>query len=307
MTADRSSFAALSDQLAEAVAQAGAAVVAVHARPRLPSTGVHWRDGLVMTTEGTIRREDGITVTLPDGATAPAKLVGRDRGTDLAVLRIEPGQLPVARTGEPAELRPGHLVLALARLDELGARAAFGAVSAVGGRWRCWKGGEIDRLIQSDLMIYPGFGGGPLVDAAGRIHGLNSGGLSRTLATTSPAGTVNRVLDQLVERGYVSRGWVGAAMQPVRFNPAAQRRLGLPTDGGLVLVAVETDAPAAAAGLLVGDVIVSVNGANVDDPAQIVEALAGDVVGKSLHLELVRGGQRVAADVLVGERPRERR
>jgi S1-C subfamily serine protease len=307
MSADRHSLAALSDQLADAVAQAGVATVAVHARPRLASTGVHWRDGIVMTTEGTIRREDGITVTLPDGATLPATLAGRDRGTDLAVLRIAPGRLAVAKRGDPAALRPGHLVLALARLDELGARASFGAVSAVGGRWRCWKGGEIDRLVQSDLVIYPGFGGGPLVDATGGIHGLNSGGLSRSLATTIPAGTVDRVLDQLVERGYVSRGWLGAAMQSVRFNPAAQQRLGLTAEGGLVLIAVEPDGPSAAAGLLVGDVIVSVGGTPVDDPAQIVEALAGDVVGTSLHLDLVRGGQRTAADVLVSERPRERR
>jgi S1-C subfamily serine protease len=307
MSADKNSLAALSDQLADAVAQAGAATVAVHGRPRLASSGVHWRDGIVVTTEGTIRREDGITVTLPDGGSVPASLAGRDRGTDLAVLKIPAGRLPVAKKGDPAALRPGHLVLALARLDELGARAAFGAVSAVGGRWRCWKGGEIDRLVQSDLVIYPGFGGGPLVDAAGAVHGLNSGGLSRSLATTIPAGTVDRVLDQLLQRGYVSRGWIGAAMQPVRFNPAAQKRLGLAAEGGLVIIAVEPDAPGAAAGLLVGDVIVSVNGGAVDDPAQVVEALSGDVVGKSLRLDLVRGGQRATADVLVGERPRERR
>ena len=307
MSQDRNSLAALSDQLADAVATASASIVAVHARPRLASTGVHWRDGIVMTTEGTIRREDGITVTLPDGATVPATLAGRDRGTDLAVLRIEPGKLPVAGKGDAATLKPGHLVLALARLDELGARAAFGAVSAVGGRWRCWKGGEIYRLVQSDIVIYPGFGGGPLVDTAGRIHGLNSGGLSRVLATTIPAATVDRVLDQLVERGYVSRDWLGAAMQPVRFNPAARKRLGLAAEGGLVIVAVEPEGPSAAAGLLVGDVIVSVNGRPVDDPSQVLEALAGDVVGKSLRLDLVRGGQKASADVLVGERPRERR
>jgi S1-C subfamily serine protease len=307
MTADQTEFVALSDHLADTVSQAGAAIVAVHARGRLPSTGVHWRDGIVMTTEGTVRREQGITVTLPDGAAVPATLAGRDRGTDLAVLRIEPGRLPVAKLGDPSTLLPGHLVLGLARLDELGLRAAFGAVSAVGGPWRCWKGGEIDRLIQSDFVVYPVFGGGPLVDASARVHGLNSGGLSRSLATTIPASTVTRVLDQLVERGYVSRGWLGAAMQPVRFNPAARRRLGLEAEGGLVLIAVEPDAPSAAAGLLVGDVIVGLNGKPVDDPAQIVDVLSGDVVGKSLHLDLVRGGERASADVLVGERPRERR
>ena len=168
MTDSRSSIAALSDQLADAVAAAGASVVAVHARPRLPSTGVHWKDGVVVTTEGTVRQEEDITVSLPDGKRIPATFAGRDRGTDLAVLRIPPGSLGVAELGDPAVLRPGNLVLALGRLDEGGARAAFGAVSATGGKWRAWKGGEIDRWLQSDLTIYPGFGGGPLVDSGGQ-------------------------------------------------------------------------------------------------------------------------------------------
>src|SRR5213079_960449 len=271
----------LSEQLADAAATAGAALVAVHARPRLPSTGVHWKDGVVVTTEGTTRREDDIEVTLPDGRRIPATLAGRDRGTDLAVLRIASGSLPVATLGDPATLRPGHLVLALARLDEGGPRAAFGAVSATGGKWRCWKGGEIDRWLQSDLEIYPGFGGGPLVDAAGRIHGVNSGGLSRALATTIPVATVNRVMAQLLERGYVARGWIGAAMQP--------------------------DARASRAGLVVGDVSVAIDGHSLDGVDQLLDVLAGDVVGKTLRLEVVRAGQPVSVDVVIGERSRRAR
>ena len=292
MTAERRSLTELSDQLADAVAQAGATIVAVHARPNLPSTGVHWRDGVVVTTDGTVRRDAGITVTLPSGASATATLAGRDRGTDLAVLKIEPGQLPVARLGDPATLRPGHLALALARLDERGPRAAFGAVSAVGGPWRCWKGGEIDRLVQSDLVIYPGFGGGPLVDVEARVHGVNSGGLSRSLATTIPVGTVERVVTQLLQRGYVARGWMGAAMQPVYYEAAVQQQLGLPASGGLVVLSVEAGGPAAHAGLAIGDVIVAVDGRPVEHPDQILALLAGDVVGKTLHLDVVRGGGR---------------
>src|SRR5712692_5361014 len=127
VTDSRSSIAALSDQLADAVAAASTSVVAVHARPRLPSTGVHWKDGVVVTTDGTVRQEEDITVTLPppDGRRIPATFVGRDRGTDLAVLRIPPGSLRVAELGDPAVLRPGNLVLALARLDEGGARATL--------------------------------------------------------------------------------------------------------------------------------------------------------------------------------------
>ena len=305
MTDTRTSLAILSDQLADAAATAGDSIVAVHARPRLPSTGVHWQDGVIVTTDGTIQREGDLTVTLPDGRKLAATLAGRDRRTDLAVLRVAAGSLPVARPGDAASLKPGNLVLALARLGQGGPRVSFGAVSAVGGRWRCWKGGEIDRLLQSSLTLYPGFGGGPLVDAVGQIHGINSGGLSRAFATTVPVETVNRVVRQLLERGYVARGWLGAAMQPVRFNPAAQKRLGLEGDSGLVILSVEADGPAASAGLLVGDVIVKLGGRPIEDVEDLVDALGRtDVVGRSLELDLVRGGERVKADVLIGERPR---
>ena len=268
MTTPRSPLAQLSDQLADAVAKASRAVVSVHGRPRLPSTGVHWRDGIVVTTEATVRRDTDLTVTLPDGRSVPATLAGRDRATDLVALRIPAGELAVAELGDPTQLRPGHLVLALARLGPPpgGPRVAFGAVSVTGDRWRCWKGGEIDLWLQSDLTLYPGFGGGPLVDAEGSIHGINSGGLSRPLATTIPVSTVDRVLEQLLRRGFVPRGWLGAAMQAVRFTPALRERLGLERDGGLVLLSVEPDSPSSLAGLLVGDVIIGLDGRPIEHP-----------------------------------------
>jgi S1-C subfamily serine protease len=305
MTDNRTSLAILSDQLADAAAAAAQSIVAVHARPRLASTGIHWQDGVVVTTDATVRRESDISVTLPDGRKLPATLAGRDRRTDLAVLRVDPGSLPAARLGDPESLRPGHLVLALARLGPGGHRVSFGAVSAVGERWRSWKGGEIDRLLQSNLTLYPGFGGGPLVDATGQIHGINSGGLSRAFATTIPVETVNRTVRQLLERGYVARGWLGAAMQPVRFNPEAQRRLGLESDSGLVILSVEGDGPAASAGLLVGDVMVRLGGRPVRAVEDLAEALwANDAVGRRLDLDLVRGGELIKVSVLIGERPR---
>ena len=297
VTDSRSSIAALSNQLADAVASAGAALVAVHARPRLPSTGVHWKDGVVVTTDGTIKQEEDIAVTLPDGRRIAATLAGRDRGTDLAVLRIPAGSLAVAELGDPAALRPGNLVLALARLDEGGPRAAFGAVSATGGKWRSWKGGEIERWLQSDLTLYPGFGGGPLVDSAGRIHGVNSGGLSRPFATTIPVETVNRVVTQLLERGYIARGWVGAAMQPVRFDKRT----------GLLIASIEPDAPAAKAGLLLGDVLVAIDGESIESFEQLLDVLSGDAVGKRVRLDVVRAGEQRAIELEIGERPRRPR
>ncbi len=294
---------ALSDALAHAVEQSARSVVTVHARPRLPSSGVHWRDGLVVTTDGTIRRTEGITVTLPDGKSVSATLQGRDPGTDLAVLRLPTGLAPVAEFAATS-LTPGHLVLALGRLDESGPRSSFGAVSSVGGSWRSWKGGEIDSRLQSDLTIYPGLGGGPLVDVSGKIHGINSGGLSRGLATTIPVKTVERVLSALLTKGYVARGYLGAALQPVRFSDNARKRIGLNDSGGLVVLEVDPDGPAAVGGLLLGDVIVAANGQLVESPEDLLGLLKPEMVGRTLKLDLVRGGVKASAELLVGERPR---
>jgi S1-C subfamily serine protease len=293
----------LSDALAEAVERSARAVVTIHARPRIPSSGVHWRDGIVVTTDGTVRRTEGITVTLPDGKSVPATLQGRDPGTDLAVLKIPPGLLPVAELASTG-LAPGHLVLALGRLDESGPRSSFGAVSSVGGSWRSWKGGEIDARLQSDLTIYPGLGGGPLVDVAGRIHGINSGGLSRGLATTIPVKTVERVLSALLAKGYVARGYLGAALQPVRFSENARKRIGLDDSAGLVVLEVDPDGPASVGGLLLGDVIVAANGQMLEGPEDLLGLLKPEMVGRTLKLDLVRGGVKAAAELLVGERPR---
>src|SRR5258706_12196692 len=162
MTSDSSLLATVSDQLADAAATAARSVVSVHARPRLPSTGVNWRDGIVVTTEATVKRDHDLGVTLPDGRRVSGTLVGRDPGTDLAAIRLESGLLPVANRGDASKLLPGHLVLALGRVGDQGIRAAFGAVSATGGRWRAWKGGEIDHRMQCDPTPYPGLGGGAL-------------------------------------------------------------------------------------------------------------------------------------------------
>ena len=294
----------LSNQLAGAVERGAESIVAVHARPQLASTGVHWRDGLVVTTNGTVRRDRDITVTLPSGKRIEASLQGRDPSTDVAVLRVATGVLPVATLGDAGALRPGNLVLALARLDDTGARAAFGAVSVVGGAWRPWRGGEIDRLILSDVNLYPGFGGGPLVDPSGQVLGINSGRLSRPYATTLPAETVNRVIEQLASRGYVRRGYLGATMQPVELQQQLRSRLGLDRGGALLVVSIEPDGPSAAGGLLVGDVIMAIAGRPVGEPEDVLKALDGDTVGRTLPLELVRGGRLEQVEVLIGERPR---
>jgi S1-C subfamily serine protease len=283
----------LSDNLATAAERVGRRVVAIRARRRIPSSGILWRDGVVVTAQHTIQREEDIVITLPDGTDAPATLAGRDPGTDLAALRLPPtnaGPLDVA----PLEaIRAGSLVLALGRPGtEL--TAALGLVSAVGEPWRTWHGGRIDRLIRLDIGIYDGFSGGPLVDAEGRVLGVNTSTLLRGAPTAVPAATVERVLGQLLEHGHVPTGYLGVGMQTVALSEQST---------GLMVMSVDPAGPAGRGGVLLGDVITAIDDKAVSDPADVLAHLDAGQVGKSAQLRLVRAGQPTSVTVTVGDRP----
>ena len=299
-------LAALSDDLAAAVDTVGRSVVAIHARRRIPASGLVWRPGVVVAAHHTIQRDDDITVSLHDGSTTAATLAGRDPSTDLAVLRL--ADAPAAPPAAPAEAAPrvGQLALALGR-PGASITASLGIVSAIGGEWRTWQGGTIDRFIRLDLSVYDGFSGGPLVDATGRVVGINTSGLARATALTVPASTVGRVVDQLLARGHVARGWLGIATQPVRLPPPLQRSLGIETDGGLVVVNVEPDSPADRGGLLIGDILLALGDQTVRDPGDVLAALGGDRIGQPVTLRVARGRRAEQLSVTVGERPLARR
>lgn len=290
----------LSNDLAAAVERAAPAVVAVHAR-RLPSTGIHWRPGIVVTAEHTVRTAEDITVTMADGRSLPAVLAGRDPGTDLAVLRVADAGSVVATLGDDAALKVGHMVLALG----YGPRASWGVISALGPRWRSWRGGDIDRLVRLDLVLYPGFSGGPLVDAAGRVVGLNTSGLARETRLALPVTMVTRVADELLQKGHVSRGYLGLGMQPVRLPEPLRAQLGL-GDGALIVVMVEPSGPAARAGVLLGDVLVALDGEPVGDLEDVQARLGSDRVGAEIPAVVLRGGVRTELRITVGEQPRRR-
>jgi len=283
----------LSDNLATAAERVGRRVVAIRARRRIPSSGILWRDWVVVTAQHTIQREEDITMTLPDGTDVPATLVGRDPGTDLAALRLAPtnaGPLDVA----PLEaIRAGSLVLALGRPGaEL--TAALGLVSAVGEPWRTWHGGRIDRLIRLDIGIYDGFSGGPLVDAEGRVLGVNTSTLLRGAPTAVPAATVERVLGQLLEHGHVPTGYLGVGTQTVALSEQST---------GLMVMSVDPAGPAGRGGVLLGDVITAIDDKAVSDPADVLAHLDAGQVGKPAQLRLVRAGQPTSVTVTVGDRP----
>jgi S1-C subfamily serine protease len=266
-----------------------------------------WQPGVVIAAHHTIQRDDDISVTLHDGTTAAATLAGRDPSTDLAVLRLPDGTAsapPVAPSAETP--RVGQLVLALGRPGS-SVTASLGIVSALGGEWRTWQGGTIDRFVRLDVAVYDGFSGGPLVDATGRVAGINTSGLARATALTVPSATVSRIAGQLLARGHIARGWLGIATQPVRLPAALQRSLGTQAEAGLVVVNVEPDSPADRGGLLIGDILVALDDRAVSDPGDVLGALGGDRIGQPASLQVARGGRAERLTVTVGERPRGRR
>ena len=304
MSSSPGPLAALSNDLAAAVDTVGRSVVAVHARRRIPASGVVWQPGVVVATHHTIQRDDDITVALHDGTTVEATLAGRDPSTDLAVLRLT-SSAPAAALATEAP-RVGQVVLALGR-PGASVTASLGIVSAVGGEWRTWQGGTIDRFVRLDMAVYDGFSGGPLVDAAGRVAGVNTSGLARATALTVPAATVSRVAAQLLSRGHIARGWLGIATQPVRLPAALQQSLGTDAPIGLVVVNVEAESPADRGGVLIGDILLAVDDRPVSDSGDVLAALGGDRIGQAIALRVARGGRSEHLTVTVGERPRERR
>ncbi|PYM95162.1 MAG: LuxR family transcriptional regulator [Candidatus Rokuibacteriota bacterium] len=285
----------LSDELAGAVQQAARAVVAVHGRPRVPSTGIHWRSGLIVTASHTVQTDDDLTVTSPSGQSVPAAVVGRDAALDVAVLRIGACDAEVADVGESDVVRVGHMVLAVAT----GPRASWGVISAIGAARS--RRAESD-VFSLDLTLYPGFSGGPLVDARGAVVGLNTSGASRHLQLAIPAKAVGRVVDAVVRHGRIPRAYLGVSTQPIRVPEGFREEHGQSQRTALIVVEVQAGSPAAA-GLLVGDVILSLDGTAVTDPLDLRAALPSERIGQRVRASVIRAGRALDVDLTIGERP----
>jgi S1-C subfamily serine protease len=294
----------LSTGLAEAVDAAGRSVVTVHGRPRHTSSGVHWRPGVVVTAEHTLRRDEELSVTLPDGRNVPATLAGRDAGSDIAVLRIDAQELPVAAvTSDAASVRPGHLALTIGRSADSGVNATMGIFSAVSGPWRTWRGGQLDQYIRLDLTLYPGSSGGAVVDTGGKVIGIATSALSRIAGLAVPAATVERVMKDLLTKGRVARGFLGLGLQPVELPASLVKALNLSTSSGVIALSVEPGGPAEKAGAVIGDILMALNGKPVRVTEDVQAALGPDSVGKVVEAVLVRGGAEARLSITVGERP----
>ena len=280
----------LSSQLASAVETAGKSIVAIHARRRIPSSGIIWRDGVVVSASHTVRSDGEISISLPNGDSAKATVAGRDSATDLVVLRVKGNaNAKAAPRADVSSLRVGSLVLAVGRPGK-NVSASFGIVSAVGEGWRTWQGARIDRVLRLDLAVYDGFSGGPLVDAGGGVLAINNSALARGTPLALPAQAVDRVVDELVERGHVRRPFIGVAVQPVALSAALAKEHQLSGDGGLLIVSIADDSPAEKAGVLLGDLLLEAGGQRVSRPDDLLDALSATKHGESVTLKVLRGG-----------------
>jgi S1-C subfamily serine protease len=294
---------ALSNELAAAVEQAASSIVAVNARPRFASSGVHWRQGVIVTAEHTIKHDEEITLAIPGGGSIPATLVGRDPGTDLAVLKADNLKSTVADFGKD-QIQPGNLAMVLGRSADSGVNATMGVISAVSGSWRTWRGGMIDQYIRLDLTLYPGSSGGAVINTQGKVLGIATSGLSRIAGLAVPVSTVNRVVEELLTKGHISRGYLGLGLQPIALPEALVKQLKLTAPGGVIALSVEPGGPSERAGLMIGDILVALNGKPVQDTDDVQSVLEPGFVGKPVKAALVRGGALTEASITVGERPR---
>ncbi|MFP4322252.1 MAG: S1C family serine protease [Anaerolineales bacterium] len=309
----------LSDELAGVVEATGPALVRVEARRRLPASGIVWSaDGLIVTANHVLEADEGIRIGFQDGETAEAQIVGRDPSTDLALLRTDRADLSAPEWGDINALKVGNIVLALGRPAE-NPLATLGVVSALEENWRMSmgngggrkrgsrrRGGQgrrvhLEYFLQTDVVMYPGFSGGPLVAANGQLLGLNTSALLRGISLTLTPPTLMRVMGVLATHGRVQRGYLGVGVQPVELPADVAAHLGQAQ--GVMVVSVEPDSPAAAGGFVLGDTLVQLDGDPVQDVDELLGSLTGERVGQSVPVMVLRAGAVQEFEVTIGERP----
>ncbi len=301
MSSETNLLQAISSQIAQAVEKAGASTVLVNGRHRLSASGIAYTKELVVTADHVIERDEGLTIMLPDGTSLPVTVAGRDPGSDLALLRLEnPSLQPAEKASQ--EARVGEIVLALGRPTPEGIEASFGIISAIGGPARTGSGGLLEHYLRTDVVPFPGFSGGPLVDIDGKVVGLNTSGLAHGASITIPVAIAWLDAENLAKHGYVKRGYLGIRSQSVSLSADLRKSLGREQKQGLLLVSIESGSPAEAGGLIVGDILVGINGLGVNSHDELMVFLTGEAVGKPVSIQVLRGGQPQSIDVTVGER-----
>jgi S1-C subfamily serine protease len=293
---------ALSNALAQATERAAASAVAVHTEARGSSSGVVWRSGVIVTAEHALRRDEDIQITLPDGHVVSATLAGRDASTDLAVLKCIEATSSVAEARDVSAVKPGSLILVVGRTRASGPVAAFGAVSLVVVERRAWTGAALAPYIRLDVGVQPTAVGGAVIDAHGRVIGIATPRFARFNAIAVPTPTVNRVVDTLLQKGHIPRGYLGVSLQPVRLPDVLRQTLKRDDKTAAIVLEVEPEGPAHKAGIVIGDILVVFADHDIARLEDVHEQLGAESIGKSLPLKFVRGGALQETNIVVAER-----
>lgn len=292
----------LSNQLADAVQAAGAWTVRVQARRGPPASGIALAADLVLTADHVVdpSREESIRIGLPDGSEVGGSVVGRDPATDLAILRIASGALTPANAAQ-GDPRPGSLALVVGRPGGEPS-ASLGLITGLAGPARTRRGGLLERFIQVDAVLYPGFSGGPLVDTDGAVLGMITSGLGfGGPAVAIPWSLASQLAETIGKHGKVPRGYLGVGSQPVTLSPQAKELTG-GQERGLLVVQVADGGPAAAAGFLQGDILVRLDGTAVTNADDLQGLLGPNRVGSAVSAAIIRGGELRDVNVTVGTR-----
>lgn len=293
----------LSNTLAEATGRAAVSVVAVHAETRGSASGIVWRSGVIVTSEHVLRRDEDIQVTLPDGRVVSATLAGRDPSMDIAVLKCAEADSAVQQIGDVTTLKPGSLTLVVGRTRASGPVAALGVVSLVAPDRRTWTGASITPYIRLDVGLQPTAVGGAVIDAYGNLVGLATPRFARFGAIAVPTSAINKITDTLLREGRIPRGYLGVGLQPVRLPNTLRESLQRSEKTAAIILEVHPDGPADKAGIVIGDILVSLAGHPITRLEDVQSLLVGDAIGKSLPLKFVRGGSVQEGSIVVAERP----
>ncbi len=296
----------ISDALVDLVSRSTPGVVAVKAAAYRVTSGIFLENGLIALADHSLRREDHVPVHTADGQEVSATILGRDPSIDLAILKAEGLDARPLTAADPDTLKPGMLAAIVGLTIDVGPSASLGILGAVGGSRRTWRGGTLDHFFRLDVNLYPSQSGAAVVTAEGQLIGMATPGLLRHSAVALPVKTIQRVADELIKEGRIRYGYLGVGLQPVRIPANLRSRISVAAESGLILLSVEPDSPAEAARLQVGDILISLNGRTLTDIEDLQMALRGDVVGQTVKVLVIRGGEPVDVSITIAERTKEK-
>lgn len=290
-------------ELSKIVEQASRSIVLVEGR-RLPSSGIVWQKNLVISADHSLPRTEELHIKTSTSETIVGIVIGRDPSLDIAMIKLE-ADLPPLENSRDVKLKAGQLGVCLGRANGGRVLAALTMVSGVDDNYRNWRGGILDQFLRLDVAPFPGFSGSALLLPNGKIAGMTTSVFSRHFGLVVPASNIDRLAQRLLAKGSIGKPYLGVMMQPVRLPEQLQQ----PSGGkiGLILVGIEIASPAEKAGLLIGDILVRFDEKTVNSIEDVHDFLNQDSIGKSVNMQIIRGGKVQEMQINIGERTLQKR